>query len=187
MARRPLIPATIAALLVAGFAWGQTPPADHQHDHGATTTPETTQDKKPQPLILGGCLMRQKDAASGYVLVAAHPMSHHRNLAGMSAPPAAQHAAHPPDQADKAPATTTAPAAQIAASNERIADSAMFVLRGLPPDQLAKLNGKHVVVAGQIDAATVVDDSKLRPAGGLSAPTFIATSIEPADGACPKR
>lgn len=184
MTRRPLIPATITALLIAGFASGQTPATDHQHDHDAATAPQT-QEKKPQPLTLGGCVVRQKDAASGYLLVAAHPISHHQNLSGMSAPPAAQHAAHVPPET--APATTSASAAQTKAPKAPVDDTAMFALGGLPAEQLAKLNGKHVLVEGRIDTTTVVDDSKARAVSDRRAPTFIATSIEPADGPCPTR
>ena len=75
-------------------------------------------------------------------------------------------------------------------SVQRTADSLMFKLTGVPLEQMAKMNGRRVQVAGHIDATTVVDtarEANPRPADGVDAATFVVVSIAGIDGKCPKR
>jgi hypothetical protein len=188
-----------AAILAVGLASAQTPSPAQPHDHatasGSATQPAATDHRTP--LTLAGCLMRQKDVPvssksgpAGYLLVAVRIVSHHQNLAGMRATPIS-HDASPPHAHDAPKAATTEPAAVVAIDSpkERIADSQMFKLAGVPLERLAKMNGRLVQVAGHIDASTVVDtDRKSNPRStdDLGPSTFVAMSIDVVDGTCPK-
>jgi hypothetical protein len=182
--------ATIAAIFAVGFASAQTPAQVPPHEHG--TTPSATQSAPgdPNPLTLAGCLMRQKDVAATYLLVAVQIVSHHQNQSGMISPPAS-HNTSEPHGAPQTAASAPAAAAANKSSLERLADSPSFTLTGIPLERLAKLDGKRVQVAGHIDATTVVDadrgSNSRRPADDLGASTFVATSIDAVDGTCPKR
>lgn len=196
-----LIFGTIATTLVVALASAQTPSPAQPHDHAAMASGLAAQAPPADhstPLTLAGCLMRHKDVpissksgASGYLLVAAQIVSHHQSLAGMRATPTSHNASEP--HAHDAPkAATTGPtvAVPIDSPQERVADTQMFKLAGIPLERLAKMNGRRVQVVGHIDASTVVEtdrESNRRLTADLGPATFVVMSIDAVDGMCPKR
>ena len=198
----PSLCSTIGAVLVAGLASAQTPSPAPDHEHVANASDSGTQTTSPnqsQHLTFSGCVMQHKDVlaaagtssvkASGYFLVDAGIVSHHRSLGGMLGP---SHNTSVPHAHDAPPAATSGRAvtAPLDAPRERIADSLMFKLTGVPLERLAKLNGRRVQVAGHIDATELIET----PSGAVGrstdvpdAATLVVMAVDAVDGQCQKR
>ncbi len=183
----------IAVLLFAGAAAAQPAPSAQPHDHSAvqSDSPALPAGRDAPPLTITGCVMRRSDvsAAGGamqadlrhHVVVGVHTVVHHQGSGGMrstaSAPASHDHAAQPTGTGG----TLGEPGAGSA--NERIADSQMFTVVGVPSEELIPLEGKRVEVIGRIDTKAVKDTA----GGDPDAAPLVVEKIRAVAGTCPQR
>lgn len=199
----PSLVGNIAALLVVGLASAQSPSSVPHHDHAATASDSDTQAEPAnhnQQLTFTGCVMGHKDVldalgapsgkAAGYFLVDAGIVNHHQNAGGMLAPSHDPSATHAHDAPQTATSGRVVPAS-VDVRRERIADSLLFKLTGIPPEQLTKMKGKRVQVTGHVDATELIDapptDANRRTTVVPDAATLVVMAVDAVEGACQKR